>query len=162
MRVSRIVVPLVAALGAPLLLTASADAQLGLSTLPKNDFVWNWGRAPGEVGRRGVPDLEISGNESFFHCDLTAQLRPSSSMSPTEIREIEMELRTRMDFIYAVSEYMNYFERNIVLDWATLDCKRQEGEEPSAETRAERESDARDKMLRELERRRERQQRDND
>jgi hypothetical protein len=159
---SRIVVPLAAALVAQLLPLASAKAQLGLYTLPKNDFVWNWGRAPGESRRGGVPDLEISGSEGFFRCDLTARMRPSSTLSTTELRDIETELRTRMDFIYAVSEYMNYFERNIALDWATLDCKKQEGDNADASTRAERESEARDKMLRELERRRERQQRSDD
>jgi hypothetical protein len=161
MRMSRVIAPLVAALTAQLFLLAGADAQLGLYTLPKNDFIWNWGRAS-EGERRGVPDIEISGSEGFFRCDLTASLRPSSTMTTTEVREIEMELRTRMDFIYAASEYMNYFERNIVLDWATLDCKKQDDAEADPATRAERESDAREKMQRELERRRERQQRDQD
>ncbi len=159
MRMSRIVAPLLAVLGAQLLPMTGADAQLGLYTLPKNDFIWHWGDGASEARRRGVPDLDISGNESFFRCDLTARMRPSSTLGPTELREIEMELRTRMDFIYAVSEYMNYLERNIALDWATLDCKKQQGEESDPATRAERESEAREKMLRELERRRERQQR---
>jgi hypothetical protein len=157
MRMSRIALPLVAALGAQLLPLPGADAQLGLYTLPKTDFIWNWGQAMGEAQRRGVPDIEISGGEGFFRCDLTARMRLSSTLSTTELREIEMQLRTRMDFIYAVSEYMNELERNIVLDWATLDCKKQEGDNADASTRAERESEARDKMLRELERRRERQ-----
>jgi hypothetical protein len=161
MRMSRVIAPLLAALTAQLLPLAGADAQLGLYTLPKNDFIWNWGRAS-EGQRRGVPDIEISGSEGFFRCDLTASLRPSSTMTTTEVRDIEMELRTRMDFIYAASEYMNYFERNIVLDWATLDCKKQDDAETDPATRADRESDAREKMLRELERRRERQQRDRD
>jgi hypothetical protein len=159
---SRIVAPLLAALAAQVLPWAGAGAQLGLYTLPKNDFIWNWGHGVGEAQRRGVPDLEITGSEGFFRCELTARMRPSSTLTTTEVREIETELRTRMDFIYAVSEYMNYFERNIALDWATLDCKRQGDEPADPATRADRESDAREKMQRELERRRERQQRAND
>jgi hypothetical protein len=157
---SRIIAPLLVAAGAQPLLLGTAGAQ-GFYTLPKDDFIWNWGDTR-EGERRGAPDIEISGSESFFRCDLTASLRPSSSRSMTEIRDLEMELRTRMDFIYAVSEAMNYLERGIELDWATLDCKRGGEENTDAATRAERESDARAKMLRELERRRERQQNSND
>jgi len=160
MRMSRIVAPLLLAAGVQLLSLGTADAQ-GFYTLPKDDFIWNWGDAR-EGERRGVPDIEISGSESFFRCDLTASLRPSSSRTTTEIRDLEMQLRTRMDFIYAVSEAMNYLERGIELDWAMLDCKRQGEDNADAATRAEREDDARAKMLRELERRRERQQRAND
>ena len=58
---------------------------------------------------------------------------------------------------------MNFLELNRELQWATLDCKRQgKDDNASPEERAERETAAREKMLRELERRRERQQRDTD
>jgi hypothetical protein len=83
-------------------------------------------------------------------------------LSPTEIRAIESELQTRLDFIYAVSQYMNSLEYQRALDWATLDCKKYEPEPASPEERANRENEAREKMLRELERRRARQQRNND
>ena len=83
-------------------------------------------------------------------------------MVATEIREVETELSTRLDFIYAVSETMNYIESHRALDWATLDCKKYDAEPSDPETRAERESEAREKMLRELERRRARQQRNDD
>jgi hypothetical protein len=157
---SRIIAPLVAALGAQLLPLAGADAQLGLYTLPKDDFIWRWGDVVVEGQQRGVADIEISGSESFFRCDLTARMRVSSSRSPSEIRDIEMQLRSRLDFIYAASEAMNYLEYNRELSWATLDCKRQGDEEATPEQRASRESAAREKMLRELERRRERQRND--
>ena len=158
MRMSRIIAPLVAALGAQLLPLAGADAQLGLYTLPKDDFIWRWGDVVAEGQQRGMADIEISGTESFFRCDLTARMKVSSNRSPSEIRDIEMELRTRLDFIYAVSEAMNYLEYNRELSWATLDCKRQgDDDNASPEERADRESAAREKMLRELERRRERQ-----
>ena len=157
MRMSRIAVPLIA-LAATQLLLITVEAQ-GFYTLPKDDFIWRWGDL-NEGQQHGMADIELSGNESFFRCDLTARMRVSSSRSPTEIRELEMQLRQRLDFIYAASEYMNYLEQTRELQWATLDCKRQGEEESSPEQRADRESEAREKMLRELERRRQRQQRD--
>jgi hypothetical protein len=158
MRMSRIAAPLLAAAAAQLLPLA-ADAQ-GFYTLPKDDFIWNWGDVA-EAQQRGMADIEVSGGESVFRCDLTARMRPSSNRSPSDIREIEMDLRQRLDFIYAVSEAMNYLEYNRELSWATLDCKRQGEDNATPEQRAERETAAREKMLRELERRRGR-QRDDD
>jgi len=160
MRMSRVVRPLIAAFGAQCFLVSGAGAQLGLYTLPKDDFIWNWGDRDLEKRRFGVADIEVSGSESQFNCDLTARMRPSTSLSPSEIREIEHNLRTRLDFIYAASEAMNYLEYQRALDWATLDCKKHDPEPASAEERAERESAAREKMLRELERRRQRQRND--
>jgi hypothetical protein len=159
MRMSRIIAPLAIALGMQGLHAPQAAAQLGLYTLPKDDFVWHWGDLNLERRRAGVPDIEVSGSEALFQCDLTARMRPSTSLSPAQIRDIEHSLRTRLDFIYAVSEAMNYLEFQRALDWATLDCKKHEPEPASAEQRAEREAAAREKMLRELERRRERAQR---
>jgi|SRR5688572_21723179 hypothetical protein len=159
MRMSRIAAPLAAA-AAVQLLTFGAHAQ-GFYTLPKDDFIWRWGDV-GEAAQRGMADIELNGGESFFQCDLKARMRPSSNRTPSEIRELEMELRQRLDFIYAASEYMNYLEQTRELQWATLDCKRQGEDNSTPEQRAERETEARAKMLRELERRRERQQRGND
>jgi hypothetical protein len=156
---SRIAAPLIAAIGAQILPLAAVDAQLGLYTLPRQDFVWNWGTNR-EGQRRGAPDIQINGSESFFRCDLTAQIRISSQLSTTQIREIENELSSRLDFIYAASEAMNYLEYSRDLDWAQLDCKKYEPGPSSPEEKAERETEAREKMLRELERRRARQQRD--
>jgi len=132
-----------------------ALAQLGMYTLPKDDFVWNWGKAAEET-RHGFPDLDIRGSEAGFNCELTASLRPSSSLSSGEINDLENDLRTRMDFIYAVSETMNYLDRAFALDWATLDCDRPDPAPVDEAERLERETRARDKMQREIERRRER------
>jgi hypothetical protein len=160
MRMSRIVAPLVAAIGVPALPVFDAVAQVpGLYSLPTTDFVWNWGSTNLEQ-RRGAADIQMNGGEAQFRCELTAQIRASSSMTPAEYRQIEAELSTRLDFIYAVSEAMNYLEYQRVLEWASLDCKKYEAPEKTAEERATREEEAREKMLRELERRRERQQRD--
>ena len=157
MRVPKVLTAVVAAI-APLLIVPVA-AQLPFYNLPKDDFRWNWGTANRDQ-QRGMADIEVRGSESFFTCDFTARMRPSSAMSTTEIRELENQLRSRIDFIYAVSETMYSMDLNRSVDWATLDCKRYEPEPPSPEEKAERESEAREKMLRELEKRRARQQRD--
>jgi hypothetical protein len=153
---------LIAALGAQCLPSLDAVAQIpGLYTLPKADFVWHWGEVNLER-RMGSADIEIHGSEASFTCDLTARMRPTSSLSLPEVRELEAELRRRLDFIYAVSETMNTLEYARALDWATLDCKKFDPGPTDPETSAQRESEAREKMLRELERRRARQQRDDD
>ena len=158
MRVSRIGAALVLTT-ASLFLVPRADAQFGLYTLPSTDFRWNWG-ATGLEDRRGSPDIEMSGSESFFRCELVARFRPSISMSPDQVRAIENDLRTRMDFIYAVSELMYQLEQSRYLDWATLDCKKYDPGPTDPAVSAERQSEAREKMLREIERRRARQRDD--
>jgi hypothetical protein len=159
MRMSRIVAPLIAAVAGQTLPVSDALAQVpGLYSLPKTDFRWNWGSTNLEQ-RRGAADIQMQGGEAQFRCELTAQMRASSTMTPVEYRELESQLSTRLDFIYAVSEAMNVLEYQRVLEWATLDCKEFEPAEQSPEEKATREQEAREKMLRELERRRERQQR---
>ena len=160
MRMSRIVAPLVAAIGAQVLPVSEPAAQVpGLYSLPTTDFVWNWGDTNLER-RRGAADITMHGNEAQFQCELKATMRPSSTMTQTDYRNIEQQLSTRLDFIYAVSQTMNNLEYQRVLDWATLDCKKYEPPEKTAEEKASREDEAREKMLRELEKRRERAQRD--
>lgn len=159
---SRIAVPLIAAIGAQATPVSEAVAQIpGLYTLPTSDFVWNWGTTDLER-RRGSADIEMHGGEANFRCELKAQMRASSTMTPADYRTIEQELSTRLDFIYAVSEAMNNLEYQRVLEWAVLDCKEYDPPERTAEEKATREQEARDKMLKELERRRERAQRDAD
>jgi hypothetical protein len=159
MRVSRIAWGLVVTAAPLFVFLGAARAQLGLYTLPKDDFRWNWGDG-GVDKQRGSPDIEISGGEAQFRCELTARLRPSSSLSPSEIRDLENSLRVRLDFIYAASEALNYLDQNRALDWGVLDCKKPESAPVTEAERAQRENDAREKMLRELDKRRARQQRD--
>ena len=159
MRMSRIVAPLVAAIGAQALPVFETVAQIpGLYSLPTSDFVWNWGSTDLER-RRGPADVQMTGTEAQFRCELSAQMRVSSTMTQTDYREMEQALSGRLDFIYAASEAMNQLEYQRVLEWATLDCKEYEAPEKTPEERATREQEAREKMLKELERRRERQQR---
>jgi len=135
-------------------LIGSAAAQFGLYQLPKNNFIWRWGDSREDGKQTGFPDLDMQGTESGFQCHLTARFRASSTLSPSDTRQIRDDLRTRLDFIYSVSQEMNYLDQMRSLDWATLDCKHPEPTELSAEKKAERETAAREKMLRELERRR--------
>jgi hypothetical protein len=139
---------------APLLGPAEAEAQFPLYQLPKDDFIWHWGDTREEAERRGFADFDVSGSEASFRCELTAQLHASSTMNPQEINQIENDLRTRLDFIYAASEAMNYLDRMRALDWAVLDCKQFEPGPVDEAERAEREDRAREKMQREIERRR--------
>jgi hypothetical protein len=143
-----------AALGAALFGAAvSAGAQLGFYQLPKDDFIWNWGNTRDEV-QRGFADLDLQGNEAGFRCELTARLRASGTLSQPEIRQLENDLRARLDFIYAASEAMTYLERMSSLDWGRLDCKKPERAIADEAESAEREARAREKMQREIERRR--------
>ncbi len=137
-----------------------AGAQFGLYQLPKNDFIWRWAQSREDGKQVGYPDLDLQGSEGGFQCHLTARFRASLSMSTPEMRQLETDLRTRLDFIYAVSQEMNYLDQMRSLDWATLDCKHPEATPLTEEKKAERESAAREKMLRELERRRAKQQHD--
>jgi hypothetical protein len=137
-----------------------ADAQFGIYQLPTNNFIWRWGDARQEGKQTGFADLDLQGSESGFQCHLTARFRVSSVLSPSDTRQLENDLRTRLDFIYATSQQMNYLDQMRALDWATLDCKKPEPGPVDEAKKAERESAARDKMLRELERRRAKQSRD--
>jgi hypothetical protein len=132
-----------------------ALGQIGLYSLPKDNFIWRWGDSE---NARGIADFSISGGESGFHCDLTGRLSPASRLSPSDVRALEQELRSRLDFIYASATYMNNLDATRDLDWATLDCKRPEATPSTEEEKAEREAKAREKMMREIERRRARQQ----
>lgn len=151
----------VAVLGVALggLLCAAAEAQFGFYTLPQNDFTWTWGNLrPEDI--RGRADIEASGGESRFRCELTAALRPSSRLSPHEIRQIANEVQGSIAFIRDSVNLLNNLDAQRELDWGRLACVLPEPEEVSEEERAEREAKARERMQREVERRRARQQRD--
>jgi hypothetical protein len=153
MRGSKLAVALAGAAASATLVAHVALGQFGIYTLPTDNFRWNWG-AIGADEKMGFADIQVSGSEAAFRCELSARTRASSALGPTDYRQIENDLRTRIDFIYAASQAMNYLDQTRSLDWAVLDCKRPEEQPVDAETSAARQSEARDKMLRELERRR--------
>lgn len=132
-----------------------ARAQFGYN-LPQNDFVWRWGD---EKRQRGIGDLSVSGSEAGFNCDLVADLGPGSRYTVNEVRQLENELRTRLDFIYAATTLMNQLDLQNDLDWAVLTCMKPQAAPLTPEQKAENEARAREKMQREIERRRARQQR---
>ena len=156
MTTSRIFV--LAAAAATTLLATGAAAQY-LYNLPAASFTWHWGEKV--LDRRfGHADITMNGGEANFDCEFTVRFRPTSNMDNTDIRAFRDTLATRLDFIYAVSEQMYYMELNRDIDWATLDCEKFEPVPRSPEESAERQDEAREKMLRELERRRARQRDD--
>jgi hypothetical protein len=147
-----------AAAAAMLLLATGAAGQYFYS-LPNADFTWHWGEKNLER-RFGHADITMNGGEANFDCEFTVRFRPTSNMNTSDIRAFRDSLATRLDFIYAVSENMYYMEQDRDIDWATLDCKKFEAQPRSPEESAQRQDEARAKMLRELERRRARQRDD--
>jgi hypothetical protein len=145
--------------GAAMLLLATGGEAQYFYNLPNADFRWNWGEIR-EDRRFGHADITMNGGEAGFDCEFTVRFRPTSNMSPADIRAFRDSLATRLDFIYAVSESMYYMDQDRSIDWATLDCKKFEPEPRTPEESAQKQNEAREKMLRELERRRARQRDD--
>ena len=127
--------------------------------LPSTDFMWRWGR---ESSRQRLEDIHANGNEAGFRCELIAALSPATHYTTTEVRQIEQDLGTRMDFIYAATTLMNQLDATNQLDSATLTCARPKPTPSTEEEKAENEQRAKEKMQKEVERRRARQQKAND
>jgi hypothetical protein len=139
---------------------AAALAQIpGLYQLPKNDFTWNWGRGAVEgAGGGGFEDFSVNGSEGGFRCLLAGRMRPSGQNTPADMRALESQLQGRLDFIYAASTLMNQLDQQLLLDWARLSCEMPQSKESTPEEKAEREAKAKEKMQREIDKRREREQ----
>ena len=136
-----------------LLSYGAANAQFGFYQLPQDDFTWHWG----DIERgSGFEDFSTDGTDGRFRCNLTGRLRPGSRLSRVEVRQMETDIGTSLEFVRAAANAMYALDQQRELDWATLSCKTLEPAEVSAEERAERETKARERALRELERRRER------
>jgi len=142
---------------APALIAAGfasvASAQLGTYQIPNNNFIWRWGDENGRNIHR-AEDLEVSGTEAGFRCDLTAAISPASHLSPTEVRQIASQLATAIDFIYKSTMLMNDMHAQRQIDWATLSCARPEATPSSEAEKAEHEQKAREKMQKEIDKRR--------
>jgi hypothetical protein len=150
-----------AALFAALAAPVPATAQLpGLYNLPPDDFMWRWGHAERE---REHGDFSARGSEQGFQCELRGDLSASSRLTPNEVRDLENKLTGRLDFIYAAATLAQQLEYSRDLDWAVLECEKgAKATQSTPEEKAENEARAREKMQREIERRRERAQRDSD
>jgi len=143
---------LVAAAAVAGLATSSAHAQIAYYQLPQNDFVWNWGANPDR--QIGFEDFNVTGGEGGFHCELKGKISPGSTLTPTQVHQLQDALRARLDFIYATSQYMNQLDQNRELDWAKLSCAKPELTPQTAQEKADKEAKAREKMQKEIDRRR--------
>ena len=139
------------------LAATAAVAQFGTYTLPKSDFVWNWGD-PERTGAR-FEDFSVSGGEGGFLCELKGKMTAFANTSPSDARALEDTLRARLDFIYASSTYMNQLQEQRQLEWARLACSKQQSAPLTEQEKADREAKAREKMQREVDRRRQQQPR---
>ena len=143
---------LLAAAAVAWLAARSAHAQFGYYQLPQNDFVWNWGANPDR--QVGFEDFDVTGGEGGFHCELKGKMSPGSTLTPTQVHQLQDTLRARLDFIYATSTYMNQLDQQRELDWAKLSCAKPEPTPQTAQEKADKEAKAREKMQKEVERRR--------
>lgn len=141
----------------------TAAAQFGnpFVQLPADDFTWFWG-AHDENGTRGFEDVDVEGNESKFHCQLTAKLSGATQLSTSDVRNLEDQLRGSLAFIQASASMMNQLEFQRDIRWAKLACKAPKPGPQTEKQKAEIEAKAKEKALRAQAKRRERQQRDND
>lgn len=142
--------------------TADALAQLNLPTiiqLPTDPFVWNWGRTMRGDDRQR-PEFTIQGIQQQFHCTLTGAFRLGSRMRDFyNQREFEQSLSSTLYFIEDATAALNYYYRQVELQWATLDCTIPEGE-PTDEKTEERVDRALERAERARERRRSREEDD--
>jgi hypothetical protein len=134
-----------------------APAQLGSAfpgfySLPQSDFTWLWGD-PDERDFRRRPDIQASGNESSFTCELSVRFSPSVNMTSAEEREMERALATSLAFIRESVELLNSLEYNVRLDWGRLACTKFVDDADEAELQ-ERTDRALEKAIRDRERRR--------
>lgn len=131
-----------------------AQAQFG-ATLPRNDFTWMWGDT-NEAARRRLSDFSVTGGEGGFSCDLQGKLRINSRWTRSDIRQLENDLRVSAFFIQSAASAMNTLDLRRELDWATLDCRKRGATETDPETEQENLDRAREKMIEQMRRRRER------
>lgn len=151
---------LAAAVLATQMIPATAAAQFGgFVNLPRNDFAWVWGDQEDAERGRGR-DINVRAIDRGFDCTLTAALRPSNRMTPMDIRQLENNLRTSMDFIYYTANTMYSMERSFDLDWGKLDCARMQPSEADEDEQQERVNRALERARREQTERRERRERE--
>jgi hypothetical protein len=119
-------------------------------------FVWNWGNVE-KTGAK-FEDFTVNGGEGGFNCELKGKLWGVSRMTTTDLHTLEDQLRSRIDFIYASSNTMNELDRNGDLEWGRLACSKMQPKQLTDQEKADREAKAREKMQREVDRRRAHQQ----
>jgi len=95
--------------------------------LPQNDFTWTWGNQ--QSNRGGPDDISMFGNDSGFRCDLNGKLRIGGRISRMDLRSVENDIRSAMNFITAATYAMNDLDGQRALEWATLKCVKPQREE---------------------------------
>lgn len=150
---------LAAAFLVAMVVPGAAEAQFGgFVNLPRNDFTWVWGDQDDAERGRGR-DINVRSIDRGFDCTLTAALSPSNRMTTMDIRQLENNLRTAMDFIYYSANTMYSLERSFDLDWGKLDCARMQPTEADEDKQQERVNRALERARREQAERRERRER---
>ena len=150
---------LAAAFVLAMVVPGAAEAQFGgFVNLPRNDFTWVWGDQDDAERGRGR-DINVRSIDRGFDCTLTAALSPSNRMTTMDIRQLENNLRTAMDFIYYSANTMYSLERSFDLDWGKLDCARMQPTEADEDKQQERVNRALERARREQAERRERRER---
>lgn len=140
------------------LLPSLASTQFGMVQLPNTDFIWRWADAVDEAPNLTAEDFEVRGAELSFHCVLTGALSPGSRITTRELQEMEQQLTGSLWFVQASAATMNDLDLNREIDWAILDCKKQQGNEEDADELQERVERARQKAVEDMLKRRERAQ----
>jgi hypothetical protein len=144
-------------LAASAIAAAAAQAQVEQTRefhkLPENDFTWNWGKALQDVDRES-PGFRAQGFEAEFQCELKGRLLANSKgayqrIKPREFADTAKDLRLSIFFVWDATAMMNGFER--ALDWATLVRAKREIQ---SEGNPQRKTDEKQKIQRELDRRR--------
>jgi hypothetical protein len=133
----------------------SAAAQFGFVQIPRDDFVWTWGRTNALEARRQREDFSVVGGEGGFRCELTGKMSIARGSTFSEIRELEQQLQASLFFIRDSATLMYQMDQYRDIEWAMLDCKKPESSETESDLQ-EREDKARERAERRRERRRER------
>jgi hypothetical protein len=144
---------------AAVLAPSLASGQFGMVQLPDTDFTLRWADAADEAPNLTAEDFEARGGESGFQCVLTGGLSPGSRITTQQLREMETQLTGSLWFVQASAAMMNDLDLNREIDWAILDCKKQQGGEQDADELQERVERARQKAVEDMLKRRERAER---
>jgi hypothetical protein len=100
----------------------------GLATVPDNDFTWVWGNF--DRALQGFsPNLSMEGTDRDFECRMTVRLAISHRLTDTERSQLERDVERSASFIRGASDALNFLHQRRDVDWARLDCARDEAAE---------------------------------
>ncbi len=117
----------------PVMVLAAADGARGqgatlfpgLATVPDDDFTWVWGNV--DRALQGFsPNLSMEGADSDFACRMTVRLAISHRLTDTERSQLERDVERSASFIRGASDAINFLHQRRDVDWARLDCARDE------------------------------------